>query len=45
MIAQGDLLAGRYKILQLLGEGGMANVYKAKDLRSDRTVAVNVLKE
>ncbi len=37
-------LAGRYKIESRLGEGGMATVYLAKDLKHDRKVAVKVLR-
>ena len=37
-------LAGRYTIERLVGEGGMAKVYLARDLRHNRRVAVKVLR-
>jgi len=39
-----DALAGRYLIERPLGEGGMATVYLAQDLRHNRQVALKVLK-
>lgn len=40
----GKKLDGRYEITELIGIGGMADVYKAVDLAEDRTVAVKILK-
>ena len=37
-------LSGRYSIERQLGEGGMATVYLADDLRHERKVALKVLK-
>ena len=36
-------LAGRYEIERQVGQGGMATVYLARDLRHNRRVAVKVL--
>jgi len=37
-------LADRYKIERHLGEGGMATVYLAEDLKHDRKVTVKILR-
>lgn len=39
-----EALADRYAIERELGEGGMATVYLAQDLKHDREVAIKVLK-
>ncbi|MEN9406766.1 MAG: Stk1 family Ser/Thr kinase [Bacillota bacterium] len=45
MRLEGKKLGGRYKVQQRVGGGGMANVYKAKDLLLHRFVAIKVLSE
>ncbi|WP_342430553.1 Stk1 family PASTA domain-containing Ser/Thr kinase [Neobacillus sp. FSL H8-0543] len=40
----GKRLSGRYKILEMIGGGGMANVYLAHDIILDRDVAVKMLR-
>jgi serine/threonine-protein kinase len=36
--------ASRYDVEQIVGQGGMATVYRARDLRHERTVAIKVLR-
>ena len=41
----GKRLSGRYELVKLIGSGGMANVFEAKDLLENKLVAIKVLKE
>ena len=45
MIKIGMLVGDRYEILEKIGTGGMSDVYKAKDHKLNRFVAVKVLKQ
>ena len=41
----GKRLEGRYLLEELVGIGGMANVYKGVDLKNQKTIAVKILRE
>lgn len=45
MIKLGMLIGDRYEVLEKIGTGGMSDVYKAKDQKLNRFVAVKVLKQ
>ncbi len=45
MSPEGMILGGRYRIIKLIGSGGMADVYLAADLSSGMNVAIKILKQ
>src|SRR5271157_2698149 len=44
-VASTPLLGNRYQLIQTLGTGGMAVVYRARDLMLERPVAIKVLRQ
>ncbi len=44
MLNKGTVLTGRYEIIERIGTGGMADVYRAMDSKLNRYVAIKVLK-
>ena len=44
MLNAGDFLQNRYEIINCIGTGGMADVYKARDHKLNRYVAIKVMK-
>jgi eukaryotic-like serine/threonine-protein kinase len=40
----GSTLGGRYRLVELLGQGGMATIYRARDAQLERDVAVKLLR-
>ncbi len=45
MIRAGVVLAGRYEVQERIGLGGMAEVYKGKDLKLNRFIAIKILRK
>lgn len=44
MLQEGTVLAGRFRVLQSVAQGGMAILYRGHDLRADAPIAIKVLK-
>ncbi len=42
---EGTIIADRYRVDALIGEGGMAHVYRGTDITLDRPVAIKILRE
>ena len=45
MIKMGTVMEDRYEILEKIGTGGMSDVYRAKDHKLNRMVAMKILRQ
>jgi serine/threonine-protein kinase len=43
VVAEGDILEGKYRVLARIGEGGMGSVYEGENLRLSKRVAIKVM--
>src|SRR5450432_2290034 len=43
MLSTGEIIDGKYRIIRLIGEGGMGAVYEGENTRIHRKVAIKVL--
>ncbi|MDF8263022.1 serine/threonine-protein kinase [Luteipulveratus flavus] len=41
----GEVFAGRYELIDMIGEGGMGAVWRVRDLKRDRIIAAKVLRQ
>lgn len=43
VLAPGDIIDGKYRVVRLVGEGGMGAVYEGRNVRLDRPIAIKVM--
>ena len=45
ILEAGTLIENRYRITRYIGQGGMADVYRADDIINDREVAIKLVRD